>query len=369
MKKLVAILIILSIMLTFIPTYAEIIYPPGTVDEAVQRANGQIGSEYYNIKMVNKEVWEKYGALVYGNPHGTKKGDEYRYLGYTPEGAEYTNYIFPHDDWGGGYLEDRNWIETPWNDDYCRSQGAKENPFNNKAAYEPAIEEGLRTAYGDYMKGTKNDWYKYMQILQPPTDFTPGMGRMWQTSKWYITVPIAPLKIGFLELTKETYPLDWGYFCEDELDAGVRYVHYNEKKEKVTFKIYEFSTSKRITDYHILPNDSKLIKTVSFDFSNDDVFWFDIGELKNPIEEGGGITYSTGYFVTSSESNFKKGVLIRKFYDKEIPALGTDFHKAYYPDTSVYDNKDVVYPLYSPPSYKPDRYGYFSNHHHFPTPF
>lgn len=198
MKKLIVVLIVLSVILSSIPTYAEIIYPPGTVDEAVQRANEQIGYEYYELEKVNREVWEKYGALVYGSPHGDKKGDEYRYLGETPSGEKYTNYKFPHDDWAGGYLEDRAWISEPWKEGLART-----NRFNNKPEYEPAIEDGLKTAYGDYLKGTKHDWYKYMQILQPPTDFTPGMGRMWhvgKTATWYITVPIAPLKIGFVEL-------------------------------------------------------------------------------------------------------------------------------------------------------------------------
>lgn len=201
MKKHIVVLIGLALILSSIPTYAEIIYTPRTVEEAVQSANEQIGYEYYEVDKVNRQVWEKYGALVYDKPSGDKKGEEYRYLGKTPLGEPYTNYRFPHDDWAGGYLEDREWIETPWK----ILDNVEPNPFNNNPSYEVAIEEGLKTVYGDYFKGTKTDWYKYMQILQPPTDFTPGMGRMWHQGKtgiWYITVPIAPLKSEFVGLKK-----------------------------------------------------------------------------------------------------------------------------------------------------------------------
>lgn len=57
-------------------------YQPETVEEAVELANSEIGYEYFEVEEIHKEVWEKYLSLVYGAPHGDKKGNEYRYLGY-----------------------------------------------------------------------------------------------------------------------------------------------------------------------------------------------------------------------------------------------------------------------------------------------
>lgn len=55
---------------------------PQTSEEAVTMANTEIGHEYFDQKEVHKEVWKEYLSLVYGSPHGDKKGNEYRYLGY-----------------------------------------------------------------------------------------------------------------------------------------------------------------------------------------------------------------------------------------------------------------------------------------------
>jgi len=164
---------------------------PETIEEAVTLANIEIGYEYFEQDKVHKDVWKEYLSLVYGSPHGDKKGEEYRYLGYTPENEPFTNIAFPHDAWAGGYLDDRDWIETPWNEGY-----AINNLFNNNPDYEISIELGLAMFYGSAFKWEKEDWYKYVQVMQPPTDYTFGMGRMWHrtvTGIWYVTIPMVPL--------------------------------------------------------------------------------------------------------------------------------------------------------------------------------
>jgi len=169
---------------------------PETVEEAVTMANSQIGFEYFELKEVSKDVWKEYLSLVYGSPHGDKKGSEYRYLGKTPDEVPFTNIAFPHDAWAGGYLDDRNWIEFPWRDSNCKAQGAKDNRFNNNPDYENSIILGLALYYGDAFKWEKEDWYKCVQVMQPPTNYTFGMGRMWHkvgTGIWYITLPMTPL--------------------------------------------------------------------------------------------------------------------------------------------------------------------------------
>ena len=194
MKKTIIIFLTLIMILSSTAVFAD---KPTTLEAAVKMANEEIGYPYYELNKVNKKVWGDTGALVYGSPHGEVKKGEYRYLGYTPEGEPFTNYRFPHDDWAGGYLDDRNWIIEPWKDRFCQRQGAFYSDFNNNIYHEQNIKEGLKTYYKNAFKNTFEDWHKYVQILQPPTQYTWGMGRMWHKSDstgkiWYITVPIAP---------------------------------------------------------------------------------------------------------------------------------------------------------------------------------
>lgn len=205
MRKLVIFLLVL--VLLFSLTQAD--YKPlVSLEEVVNRANEQIGYEYYDINKINKSVYERYGALVYGKEHGDKKGNEYRYLGYTPGNDEesFNNPIFPRDAWAGGYLDDRNWVKAPWNEGLC-----KENRFDGKEEYEDAIIYELENNYVDEYKGTFKDWYKYMHILQPPTDYAPGLGCMWHIDsvgkKWYFAMNIPSLKSSSQELIKEPEPI------------------------------------------------------------------------------------------------------------------------------------------------------------------
>lgn len=196
MRKITAfILIITLLLLSSLSVLADKIQigpnQPETIEEAVTLANTEIGYEYFEQDKVHKEVWKEYLSLVYGSPHGDKKGKEYRYLGKTPQEEPFTNIAFPHDAWAGGYLDDREWLEAPWNEGY-----AKDNRFNNNEDYEISIELGLAMFYGGAFRWEKEDWYKCVQVMQPPTDYTFGMGRMWHrtaTGIWYVTIPMVPL--------------------------------------------------------------------------------------------------------------------------------------------------------------------------------
>lgn len=201
---LISILLIFSFVLSsttiVLADYNPVPEPKDTVEEAVKKANEELGFQYYDVSKVNREVYEKYGVLVYGEPYGDKddKG-EYRYLGTMPDGTEYTNYNRMHDAWAGGVLDTRNWIAEPWGNKDARKKGARENEWNgNNPEWNDAIIAGMKYAYGDGItNGAIGDWTKYVQILQPPTADTWGMGRMWhRTAKgqiWYITFPITPL--------------------------------------------------------------------------------------------------------------------------------------------------------------------------------
>lgn len=187
---------------------------PGSLPEAVTMANQELGNEYFTqTNSADKPIkWVKitgissvlignsdntYGALVYGEPHPDNdiKNEQYRYIGYTKKNEDYTNPAFPHDAWNGGYIEDRNWVKNPWKN----VPGALENSYDGDSKYLPNIQKGLSVYYADISKGGDSsywiNWYQYVHILVPPTEYTWGMGRMWHNTSgsiWYISVPLAP---------------------------------------------------------------------------------------------------------------------------------------------------------------------------------
>jgi len=221
-KKIFVCLTILLTLFSFSPvTKANQNQPPDNLQEAVNLVNQELGREYFTQTNLTGESinWIKisglsgvtigstsdtFGALVYGDPHSdpsdnpqTKNG-QYRYLGYTYNGEHYTNPAFPHDAWAGGYLEDRHWIKTPWDNNVV--SGVSQNDFDGNTKYLPNIQRGIATYYTDVSKGGDSDycnnWYQYVHILVPPTEYTWGMGRMWHQELgggiWYISVPLAP---------------------------------------------------------------------------------------------------------------------------------------------------------------------------------
>lgn len=183
MRRIIILLLALALLLSSIIVFAEnnpLPPPVDSLEEAVRKANEEIGYDYYELTKVNKEVYSKYGVLVYGSPSGDKDSNgEYRYLGASPDGAEFTNFTRMHDDWIGGVLDTRNWILEPWLDQETRKRGARENDFNNNSEWDDAIIAGMMYAYGDSItSGSITEWSKYVQILQPPTGNTWRMGRM-----------------------------------------------------------------------------------------------------------------------------------------------------------------------------------------------
>lgn len=153
MKRIIVLLLALILLLPSITVFANNNTPPKkpTVEETVRMANEQLGFNYYDVSKVNKDVYEKYGALVYGSPYGDKdKNGQSRYLGKTPDGTEYTNYKRLHDDWAGGVLDTRNWIKEPWMQSSIPA--TTRNPWNGTPEWNDAIIEGMKAAYGKVTK-------------------------------------------------------------------------------------------------------------------------------------------------------------------------------------------------------------------------
>ena len=216
MKKRIVILCCLLIIMTIMIVSAS---TSDILPETVQKANEELGLQYYtsksqktglplNVKLANND-WsgidlpsgaETGNVFVYGTPW-----DNGRYLGKTvKEEDDFTNFFFPNDAWAGGYIEDRYWIENPWNNDDTKDK-ARETTFDANTVgdkYKLNMIGGLKEYYGSALKGEQEapEWYanihRYIHVLQPPTYSSWGLGRMWHKEAsgaiWYMTVPLIP---------------------------------------------------------------------------------------------------------------------------------------------------------------------------------
>lgn len=176
--------------------------------------NGDIN--YVSIPVLSDyttvDTHESFGCLVYGQPHGDQKGGQYRYLGYTQPGEDYTNVAFPPDaSANGAYFEDQQWVYQPWKDGNVRKAipSMIKFPDDGTSLYHDCLLYGIQFYYSDpnnannyQVRGTAaapdfwNNIEQYVHVLAPPTNYAWGIGRMWHTDAngnlLYLTVPIAP---------------------------------------------------------------------------------------------------------------------------------------------------------------------------------
>lgn len=221
-KYVICLLLTIIFSVTCVSGVTALAGQPDTWQKAIEQANNDLGFEYFKEKNksgleINKDLtignWSTYkggsqidfgSALVYGQLSGMKNGMP-RYLGETRGGDEYANAYFPMDSWAGGYIEERNWIKEPWVDASTCSD-ASEITFDLPMVgdkYLANIVKGMELFYHNILDGSyKNtDWTEYVHVLQPPTNYSFGTGRMWHKDNagkiWYLAVPIAPFsKIG-----------------------------------------------------------------------------------------------------------------------------------------------------------------------------
>ncbi|MCF8010908.1 MAG: hypothetical protein K9L17_08355 [Clostridiales bacterium] len=228
MKKIFLFLMLLLIVIPLSASASQ--EPPDRYQEALNIANKDLEDVAYPgyFQMQNKKgrtfndnLYDTRTLFVYGTPFKDFEGGNYRYLGYTMETDDkFTNVKYPNDSWGGGYLEDRNWIPIPWDVGFLQNEdtfGIESNYFDENEDYRKGINEFIHLGLVEYFgEGTDKypgpacyrgndskyrfEWYKYVHILQPPTKWTWGMGRMFHKTSdgdiWYITVPIRPLQTG-----------------------------------------------------------------------------------------------------------------------------------------------------------------------------
>lgn len=213
-----------------------------------------IGNKKINNDMVLGKWWgdmtiskNPVYLFIYGQPFGEQKevkgGLRHRYLGYTMMDEEFPNMFFPDDKELPTKYDERNWIEEPWKSDLIESASKqklkslcyKDRRFDKNEIeklgkpsdyYRKSIIYGMGICYGlcidpsvletrDISEIIKNieetskyptytklkgnflniPWENYVHIIQPPTDFSWGIGRVWRQEGSYcnyLTIPLAP---------------------------------------------------------------------------------------------------------------------------------------------------------------------------------
>lgn len=228
-----------------------------TNDELLKYVN----DEYYQKiimegKRLNPLNFTEYAVLAYGDRYGTFAIGEYRYLGYTAKEEAYTNVFFRPDFADGIQIDQANWIETPWKDDIVKyflkqmkEPQLENNSFNNQPIYRDSILLGftlLNQLYPDYYglnyEETKDrDWEKYVQILQPPSKYCLGTGRMFRQlpdgSLRYMDVPLISFSDAALDfsvfLEKDSYQAKPGEVIETTVIFELNKDFYKPREAKL----------------------------------------------------------------------------------------------------------------------------------------
>lgn len=211
--------------LLFAPMVLAVDKPPASLQDALAGANAELKATFnltfdvfrtqnVNKKPINPDRWQEKDRVLfaYGNPYGDNTNGRNRYLGETVKGEDFSNPFFPNDAWSGGHLEDRQWVKNPWlNTTIQNKYNISPNPiFDGNPLYLPSIQRGLEMYYGDVSLGSKSpmwsQWYQYVHVLQPPTQYAYGLGRMWHVDSsgkyWYISIPMVP----FADIQPEPQP-------------------------------------------------------------------------------------------------------------------------------------------------------------------
>lgn len=229
MKKTCTLLVLMAVLLGLCPAVpadaANETYPV-TLDEVRQYVNQEIedvfGShEYYPVReningswlSLSEPAWRSHKALAYGAYFGnTAANRERRYIGYNPLGHEFPNPNYPPDEDATTSLNGWAWVQKPWDYNWAGTDLYMSLPNEEelRTALNQKIINGIKYSYGSYFDETKGslangtantDWWKYVLIVQPPTKYTYGYGRMWHKwdsnkdgipELWYITMRLAP---------------------------------------------------------------------------------------------------------------------------------------------------------------------------------
>lgn len=191
---------------------------PKTLEESRQYANREIENifgwkELYvnpnkindSLLFLNETSWQKHQALVYGEPFGTLNQGHRRYLGFNPLGHDFPNPAYPPDHKPTTLLNDWDWLDKPWKKEMIKQYDlyyGLPNEQELRTALRQKIIDGIIRSYPDNFDPTDTrPWENYTLIVQPPTKYTWGYGRLWhkwdsnkdgKAELWYISIPLVP---------------------------------------------------------------------------------------------------------------------------------------------------------------------------------
>ncbi len=180
---------------------------------------------------LNKELYENEKIFAYSNAESLNtnkfkniydtdkfKGNnlndgEYRYSGINFLGERVVNPDYPYDTDGvygieGRQLNDKNWIEAPWDKkivrDVCPDVTATRFDFltvkeNNSKLVKPLMDEfmlSMEKEHGLYFDEKYTDrekWINYIHVTTPYSDVSRGIARLWHSAGetlWYVDVTL-----------------------------------------------------------------------------------------------------------------------------------------------------------------------------------
>ncbi|MCL6479836.1 MAG: hypothetical protein K6T65_15805 [Peptococcaceae bacterium] len=280
--------------ISFDPAYRQQLLEAATnyANEALRSLNDNM--DYFPKEAegrgLNANTHFVYRLLAYGDPHGTFDLGHYRYHGYTREGEAYTNPLFRPDFTGFIDIDKANWLSEPEKNpevDYfvtciMKEKSLKRNNFDRQRPthkYRYSIAGGLLLMHEilpGYYKVNKNtvydrDWENYVHILQPPTKYTFGVGRMFRKlpdgSMRYLSVPLASGELVQLDLSatlkEEAYQGEVGSVIE----STATFALYKDAVRPVTANLRLYmKTGGGETEIPFTPNPSKVVSGNQYTF-------------------------------------------------------------------------------------------------------
>lgn len=205
--------------------------------------------------------------IVYGGDHGeylNHNGKQLReYSGYSKDGHSVTTEDAPwFAGWSGTQIQDFKMIDNPWTDpDVRRKYGISESEFDaykdekhkNKhlldGTFEQSIIDGLTAVYGngrtyeEFMYNNKNatlkdkevyengsspsfggKWIDYVHVLQPPTEYSWGIGTIYIDSKigiTYLDIPLAPFSLQTTDISAKFDTLPKEALAGEQIRVGI----------------------------------------------------------------------------------------------------------------------------------------------------
>lgn len=250
MRRVLSIMTAFAILLTALPSgSSSAAAPPApkTVDEVLAQANKDMEqlyelSEYFprssrygqlRTDVLTSQLGGRSFQIVYGSDHGTvinhKGKNMSRYVGYSVTGDPVSTEGFPWDaGWSGRQIQNFDLVKEPWRkaslgiEDF-KFDGYRDrnNPYlaSSGGTFDEAIIAGLNEVYAgkkyeEFMYGSTDSkyagdvvyqrnatpsqggkWTDYVHILQPPTFYSWGEGRIYLTGGTYLGIPIAPFNL------------------------------------------------------------------------------------------------------------------------------------------------------------------------------